>query len=290
MKKSFLIIIILIAFANFSKGQIGFFGKRLVVKANAISGNERLFSGFELEYAVKRNITVCFGYRANSYESTFNFSDFESINYFINNVSNYQIYNFDDGLKFYDLTYSLSNTEKVESGFKNKVQDGRLVSNRRIFDFSFRFYSNSYLSAPSGFYSQFGLGFGSQTYNGGIYYPDDIREYENTSKIYFYNESFERYEKKETVFNLYFGLGYQHIFSKWVTLDFNINAGAGVIGNSNTSGFYKSSQNNFSIILDEQEELLRIGNLYGNARRSIYLSPLSTFYFSGNVKLGILLF
>jgi hypothetical protein len=295
MKKSFLIILIFITIGTSCEAQVGYLGKRLAIKVNALPGRDKLFSGFEVEYAVKRNLSFCFGYSANNYETTINFSDFENISSWIQLPFSYYTYYNNDNLLFDNLSAYSSNADVVDPGFKTIVKDGQLVSNRRIFDFSFRLYSNSYLSAPSGFYSQYGMGFGSQSYNGNIYYPNDIRQFfignKNTTK--FYAESQERYKKKDGLFNMYVGLGYQHIFSKWVTLDFNINAGAGFIGNKVLSNGNSNGNNNFAIILDEQKELLRIGNLIGSGKSSYssgVIEPLSSFYISGFVKLGILLF
>ena len=295
MKKSFLIILIFIAIGASCEAQVGYLGKRLAIKVNALSGREKVFSGFEVEYAVKRNLSFCFGYSANNYESTFNFSDFENINSWIQLPYSYYSYYNNDNLLFDNLVYSSPNDNFVRPGYKTNVSDGQLVSNRRVFDFSFRLYSNSYLSAPSGFYSQYGLGFGSQSYNGSIYYPNVIEQIFDGSKYRtnFYAESVEKYKKKDGLFNMYIGIGYQHIFSKWVTLDFNINGGVGFIGNKVLSNGNSNGNNNFAIILDEQKELLRIGNLIGNGKSSSTSGinePLSAFYISGFVKLGILLF
>lgn len=295
MKKSFLTIVILILFANISKGQVGYLGKRLVVKTNAISGLEGLFRGFEVEYVVKRNLTFCVGFKTSNYATNFNFADFENINSWIRNQD--YIFSAPTGLKFENISYDQPNTNTILPGFKNKVKDGDMKSVRRVYDFSFRLYSNSYLSAPHGFYSQYGFGFGSQTYEGGIYYPNTILEvYDgNFTSVKFYEESFERYKKKENIANVYFGLGYQHIFSKWVTLDFNVNMGAGIIGNSKKSNQNSYGNENLAIILNDEKDFSRIGNLLGNASNSydIYNSfngPLNSFYFSGYVKLGILIF
>ena len=296
MKKSFLILIVLIALNNSSEAQTGYLGKRLALKINALSGRERLFSGFEIEYVVKRNLTFCAGYRSSNYLSTINFSDFENINNWINSYSNNLNNYYFNRFQFSDVIYSAENANNVEPGYKINVSDGKLISARRIFDFSFRLYSNSYLSAPSGFYTQYGFGFGSQSYNGGIYYPNDIREiYDgNSFKTNFYKELYERYTKKERLYNMYIGIGYQHIFSKWITLDFNINAGIGFIGNSNNIKGSQFTNNNFALILDEQKDFSRIGNLIGNGSSSSSTyninEPLSAFYISGFLKLGILIF
>jgi hypothetical protein len=296
MKKSFLIIILFIAIGASCEAQVGYLGKRLAVKVNALSGRENLFSGFEVEYTVRRNLTFCFGYSSNNYESTFNFSDFENINTWIQFPYSYYSYYDNDNMFFDNLASSSTNASVPAPGFKTKVSDGKMVTNRRVFDFSFRLYSNSYLSAPSGFYSQYGLGFGSQSYNGGIYYPNDIIQINdgNNYKTNFYSESFERYKKKDPLFNMYIGFGYQHIFSKWVTLDFNLNAGAGFIANKDVKNGNSAGDNNFGIILNEQKELLRIGNLVGSGKSSpssLGISgPVSAFYLSGFVKLGILIF
>jgi len=295
MKRLFLTLLILILFANISKGQVGFLGKRLAIKTNAISGLEGLFSGFEVEYVVKRNLTFCVGFRTSNYATNFNFADFENINSWIRNQEN--IFSNPIGLKFENISYTEPNTNTITQGFKNKVKDGDMKSVRRVYDFSFRLYSNSYLSAPHGFYSQYGFGFGSQTYEGGIYYPNKIEEVFNSNfnSVNFYEESFERYKKKENFVNVYFGLGYQHVFSKWVTLDFNVNMGAGVIANSKKSNQNSYGNENLAIILNDEKDFSRIGNLLGNGNKKIdefnsLSNPFSSFYLSGFVKLGILVF
>lgn len=296
MKKAFLIILMFMAIGISAKAQVGYLGKRLAVKVNALSGREKLFSGFEVEYAVRRNLTFCFGYSSNNYESNFNFSDFENINTWIQFPYSYYSYYDNDNMFFDNLASSSTNASVPAPGFKTKVTDGRMVTNRRVFDFSFRLYSNSYLSAPSGFYSQYGMGFGSQSYNGGIYYPNDIIQINdgNNYETNFYSESLERYKKKDRLINMYIGFGYQHIFSKWVTLDFNVNTGVGFIGNKDLNNGNSSANKNFAIILNEQKEISRIGNLVGNGKvstSSLGLSgPLGAFYISGFVKLGILIF
>jgi len=291
MRKILLFLICLIVFSIVSEAQVGFLGKRLVVKTNALSGILKPFRGIEVEYVLRRNLTVSLGYNTNSTETNFNLKDIQPLNssvgYFIDlNNGNYNSNYYDMSIMLFETNYGNVSGNNVLPGYKSSVQNSRIVNKLKSFDLNFRLYSNSYLSSPHGFYSQYGISIGKQTISGGIFYPNDFLIYSNAADR-FYSEDYEKYNKTETFVNFQYGLGYQFVIARWVTLDFNINGGASFRGDVNNAGTTKYASSNLDFVSKEYPKSTRLGNLVWDELES---SNQAGFFVSGFVKLGILIF
>jgi len=279
MRKCLLFLICLLVFPCVSEAQVGFLGKRFVVKTNALSGAQKPFRGIEVEYVLKRNVTVSLGYSSNRKVTNFNFVDIENLSDWLD----YQSY---DGLQFDNLSVQNAFSDDFIPGFKTRVKESRLVNRVKFFDLNFRVYSNSYLSAPHGFYSQYGISIGKQEINGGIYYPNNIITYYNYNSQ-FYAESFESYNRSEKFVNFYFGLGQQFVIAKWVTLDFNLNGGIAFRGNTISATSNQNLTTNLNVISKRFPQSSSVGNLFWLGSD---LTSQTGFFISGYVKLGILIF
>jgi hypothetical protein len=278
MRKFFLFITCFITFSANLEAQVGFLGKRVVVKTNALSGVQKPLRGLEIEFVVKRNLTISVGYSANSNSSNINFSDVVKLGDWLQ----YQQYmQFENLIQSYDY-----NT--IQPGYLTSLNDGKIINSKKAFDINFRLYTNSYQSAPQGFYSQYGLSIGKQTISGGIYYPNDVIDFGyGTANVKYYSQDYEKYLKTENFTNFYFGYGFQQVFAKWVTIDFNLNGGIRFRGDANYANTSQFGNSNLRYIASKKARIATTGNLLGLESN---LSSRIGFFISGYVKLGILIF